>query len=165
METGLWDHVPILQMRILRLREAPCFAQRLTAAKWQSGCERVCTVCPRSGPEVPDMSSSCQRSALFLALGGQRLGEGREMTVREVGGHRVSSVSMLGATPRNSVPWALSPSLGLSEWGAVPTLASGREPVGEEGRGSWLDGAGSTPRPQGKESGTGWGLWRRRAVP
>lgn len=53
---------------------------------------------------------------------------------------------------------------GTAAAGSLPRRVTGNQ-RGEGVWGSWLAGAGRTPRPQGKESGTGWGPWGRHAVP
>lgn len=46
-----------------------------------------------------------------------------------------------------------------ARWGGVSAQRVTGNQRGEGVWGSWLDRAGRTPRPLGKESGTGWGLW------
>lgn len=63
-------------------------------------------------------------------------------------------------------PRVLPPSIGLSGplggtsgWGKVSIQAGDRKPVVWGRLGELARRPGRTPRPQGKRSGTGWGLW------
>ena len=50
--------------------------------------------------------------------------------------------------------------MGRLGWGRVSIQEGDRKPVRGEALGNWLDWPGRTPRPQEKESGTGWRLWQ-----